>query len=229
MAIEHKNIPEANLHEPKGVSVATAGRAYISNGAGSGSWKPIIDPTGVAANKIWVADGLGGVTARDTTRMGWWDYNDATTAGTPIVLTAAGTPFNLTNDGAGGSTNKTYRLPEVADIWNSGTNRFDFTGLKLGDTVEMRIDTVVTTTGVNHEVLTSIQLGIGGSPYVLNIARENYKSAGTYSNVHMFAIYMGNDNTLLNPAVIRMQSDTGTTDSVVVNGWFCIATSRGNF
>lgn len=36
--IEHKNIPEAGLHEPKGVSLATAGQVYISDGVGSGAW-----------------------------------------------------------------------------------------------------------------------------------------------------------------------------------------------
>lgn len=36
--VEHKNIPEAGLHEPKGVSLATAGQVYISDGVGSGAW-----------------------------------------------------------------------------------------------------------------------------------------------------------------------------------------------
>lgn len=38
MAIQHKDITEANLHEAKGVSTATVGRVYVSNGAGSGTW-----------------------------------------------------------------------------------------------------------------------------------------------------------------------------------------------
>lgn len=44
MAIEHKDIPEADLHEPKGLSLLTGGsldtgRVYVANGYGSGSWK----------------------------------------------------------------------------------------------------------------------------------------------------------------------------------------------
>jgi len=31
----------ANLHEPKGCAAAAAGKAYISDGAGSGSWQPV--------------------------------------------------------------------------------------------------------------------------------------------------------------------------------------------
>lgn len=40
--IQHRDIPEAQLHEPKGVSTATLGQAYIATGAATGTWK---DPT----------------------------------------------------------------------------------------------------------------------------------------------------------------------------------------
>ena len=36
--IQHASIPEAYLHEPKGVSTATSGQVYIANGLGSGVW-----------------------------------------------------------------------------------------------------------------------------------------------------------------------------------------------
>lgn len=41
MSIQHKNIPDAELHEPKGVAGATANTAYFANGSGSGSWKKV--------------------------------------------------------------------------------------------------------------------------------------------------------------------------------------------
>ena len=41
MTIEHKNITEANLHEPKGVSAATVNKVYVSDGAGSGTWQQV--------------------------------------------------------------------------------------------------------------------------------------------------------------------------------------------
>lgn len=47
----HKDLTGADLHEPKGVETAAVGRVYVSNGAGSGSWKKPglneIDPTGI--------------------------------------------------------------------------------------------------------------------------------------------------------------------------------------
>ena len=38
MAVQHKDIPEDELHEPKGVSTAANGTVYTANGVGSGSW-----------------------------------------------------------------------------------------------------------------------------------------------------------------------------------------------
>lgn len=35
---EHSAITDPNIHEPKGVAVASAGSNYIADGAGSGSW-----------------------------------------------------------------------------------------------------------------------------------------------------------------------------------------------
>lgn len=42
MTIEHKNITDAERHEPKGASTAANGTVYISNGAGSGAWSDVL-------------------------------------------------------------------------------------------------------------------------------------------------------------------------------------------
>lgn len=227
--IQHKDIPEAQLHEPKGVSLAAAGQAYIADGAGSGAWTDTADPTGVANGQIFVADGSNNITTETPLRMGWWDYNDAGTAGSPIVLSSAGTFFDLTNDGLGPFSNKSFKLPEVADVWNVSTNRFDFTPLKLGDVINLRIDTTVTTNGANDVISIAMELGLGASAYTLNIVERGYRYAGTHDLVAMFSIYMGDTNTLNNPAKLKVASDTGTTNSVVVNGWFVEVMSQGSF
>ncbi len=36
--IQHKVIPDADLHEPKGVSGASSGTVYVADGLGSGQW-----------------------------------------------------------------------------------------------------------------------------------------------------------------------------------------------
>lgn len=38
---DHVNITDPNIHEPKGVSTATAGDVYVADGAGSGAWGPV--------------------------------------------------------------------------------------------------------------------------------------------------------------------------------------------
>ena len=71
MAIEHVSIAEVNLHEPKGVSVATAGKVYISDGAGSGDWTvPQLEgQVDAVADTIPVSNGTGSVT---------WESKDVT-------------------------------------------------------------------------------------------------------------------------------------------------------
>lgn len=39
MTIEHKNIVDPNIHEPKGAATAAADTVYTADGAGTGTWK----------------------------------------------------------------------------------------------------------------------------------------------------------------------------------------------
>lgn len=39
--IQHKNIADPNIHEPKGAAYAAVGTAYVSNGSGSGTWQKV--------------------------------------------------------------------------------------------------------------------------------------------------------------------------------------------
>jgi len=54
--VQHANLPNAELHEPKGVSAASANTVYVANGAGSGTWQKIstseIDSTFKNTNKV---------------------------------------------------------------------------------------------------------------------------------------------------------------------------------
>lgn len=217
----HKDVAEDNMHEPKGTTTLTAGAAdigkvIVSKGDGSTETRKLktseLDPTEV------------------TTRMGLWDYNDLATATTPIILTPVSTFVKLTNDEAGSFTNKTYKLPEVTDLWDEVANQFDFSELSLGDVVDFRFDLTVTTTGANHEIILQLDVGIGDAGnYQLVVHRENFKTAGTYSIIKMFSMYMGDATTKDFPSELKALSDTGTTDDVQVNGWFLEATTRSNY
>lgn len=39
--MEHVNIPDSQLHEPKGVAFSIADRVYVADGSGSGVWKEV--------------------------------------------------------------------------------------------------------------------------------------------------------------------------------------------
>lgn len=65
MSVEHVNITDPNIHEPKGVATASIGKVYVANGAGGGTWKKITESevnSGTAGSgQLLTADGLGGV------------------------------------------------------------------------------------------------------------------------------------------------------------------------
>lgn len=49
--VEHSAITDPDIHEPKGVAAATAGKVYVADGAGSGDWVALQDIyTGVIAD-----------------------------------------------------------------------------------------------------------------------------------------------------------------------------------
>lgn len=73
----HSNLTGADLHEPKGVSAATAQHVYVANGSGSGSWQ-LLNP------------------------YGSWRYNDIGT-GTTFTAPTAYTLINMA--GTAGSLN----------------------------------------------------------------------------------------------------------------------------
>ena len=68
MTIQHKDIPDGQIHEPKGISTAGAGSVYSATGGGSGTWKKITSDMfsgssgdlGVAGKKL-ISNGLNGI------------------------------------------------------------------------------------------------------------------------------------------------------------------------
>ena len=221
MTIEHSNITGAEVHESKGVDTATVGQVYVTDGAGSGSWVDN-EPKGVgtaAVNKVYVSDGAGSGSFKSIYSQGWEDYND-TGLSQPLPNNAF---VDLTNDGAGAFTNKTYKLPDGrGDIWDTSSNEFDWSGagLVLGDTVDIRFDVVVNSSSNNDEFILALDMAHGsGGEYQLEVFDLVLKAAGIHHIPAMFSVYMGDINTLNNPAKVVMKSDDAG-DSVVVNGWY---------
>ena len=164
-----------------------------------------------------------GGSATGFTKTYWFDANDAATSTTPITHGAGSTTTFLTNDGAGPSTNS-YNPDSKAALWNTSTNKFDFTSLKIGDTVEFRIDVEIANAAA-QEINLVIDLAEGtSSADTLNVNHTYFKTASSGDQITaMFRVYMGDADTRTGSARFRLTSIAATT--IVVNGWFYQITS----
>ena len=117
----------------------------------------------------------GATTPVDNCRVGFFDYNDQATKTTPINVPGNLTKVIITNDGAGPFTNLNYKPTNVPNIWDTTTNFFDFTNLKLGDMVDIRLDVSVTTQTPNQQVIIDLDVAIGGSAYSIPFENIVYK------------------------------------------------------
>lgn len=151
--------------------------------------------------------------------FGVYDYNDAATGVTPVNAPTAGTWYTLTNDALGPNTLTTYGFPGVSSVWNASTNSLNFSGLSLGDTVDIRVDIEVSTTAVIQEVSVHLFVDDGGAgEYEIPIVgSQQFAGVTSHAVSRVQMVYMGNAATLNNPARIKIKSDAACT--VRVNGW----------
>ena len=147
--------------------------------------------------------------------MGFFDYNHG--SGTQNYVTG---DLVLINDATGVNTNKVYAPEGVTDVWNSTTNKFDFTDLSLGDTVDIRLDLNFTPSSPNQTVNVFLKLAVGtpGEYTIPFIVDNQIKTAINTRLVRFNGIYMGDSNTRDNPAEFIISSDDPGT--VQVNGWY---------
>lgn len=191
--MQHKDIPEAQLHEPKGVSTASNKQIYIANGAGSGVWrKPKetdLDYTSASGNLY-----------------GWNDIADSLyTVGAPLSLTA-NTRTKLTNNGLAVQTTQ----ERLGSIWNTSTNSFDINDINA--TYLLRVSmkaTAAAAAGVPYAFKVELQSSNG--PLVI-AAQDYFIKGGGYINdrTAVFPFYVG---SVVNnyPLSIYVTSDTAAS------------------
>lgn len=201
MPVEHKDIPNSDLHEAKGASSASSGSFLRGNGDGTATFQSIND------------------------LVGWWNYDDDATSSSPIDLTAADTRYTLTNDTLGANTITNQGLTGVT-IWDESTDRLDFSNLSVGDMYMIRSDVVINNSGANGLFTLELELAEGtGSSFYLPMNQLYVKSAGDVRWITTYMGFVGSTTVRDNPARITMQSDT-TGDTVEVNGWYITAMKR---
>jgi len=168
----------------------------------------------------------GGSLPADNVRDGFFDYNDLATTGTPLSVTVANSPLSLPNDGAGAATNKLFPPVGVTDVWLVGTDVFDWSQLKLGDQVDIRLDLDIITTSTNTDIHVDLHLGTGAGSYIIPFVTDvTFKTTGTHPVNRWNGIYMGDTNTLNNGGQFKISTDKNC--SVVVNGWYVKVLVRG--
>lgn len=182
MAVEHKNIDEANLHEPKGVSAATTGQVYVADGAGSGAWsKP--EPKGAdgaSAGQIYVANGAGAGSFVYPTGF-QYVTDDVYTSGAKLSV-SSGTRTKVT-------INKATDVSENISVWNSTSNKMETEGENYCYHVRFacKASTAASTPYVD------IEYDIGGAVgVILNRTVTLQKGGGTTNNiVHSTEVFTG--------------------------------------
>jgi hypothetical protein len=169
--------------------------------------------TTIGANTAPRVGGLLEDILENSPLMGFFDYNNN---GASQSYTNG--DLILFNNGLGSFTNKTYKPEGINDIYNTTTNRFDFTNLSLGDTVFIRLDLNLDASN-NQVVNCRLNLGEGANAYYIPFVSDRYyKTTGNKRIVEFNGIYMGDNNTKDNPAYFSFSSDNPAT--ITVNGWY---------
>lgn len=168
--MEHRNIPNDGLHEPKDIVFATAGQVYVSDGNGSGTWRtpPTAGIDTALQGQVYMANGSGGG-SWEYLPGGWGQYDDT---GDPISVGVA--PVELSIDGEGPQTNKD-NLPDGTELWIDSY----FNPLRVGDVYAIEVVfEVATVTGAG-----TISVNLAGEEFS---APASVGSVRVSSNIHVF-------------------------------------------
>jgi len=149
--------------------------------------------------------------------QGFVDYNDTSSIGG--ISLPANTWVDIPNDGLGTFTNKLFLPQGVTNLIDTSTGYLDCSQLKNGDDIIIRNDFIVTPNGNRANLFFRYSLGSGASAYTLEKRMDRLDSGA--GNPYQFSlitdyIYMGDDNTRLNP--IKMQLLLSKNGTFVNNG-----------
>jgi hypothetical protein len=118
MTIQHKLITDPDIHEPKGVATASAGKAYVANGTGSGSWEY---PSGKVHGEIYIDAGVTSQTLSGSSAYAKLNPTGEWTAGVSNILTLGAGTGIITLTQAGTYMINFWCLFSTASL-SSGTN-----------------------------------------------------------------------------------------------------------
>lgn len=174
--IIHKNLPDSELHEPKGIASAAADQVYVSDGAGSGTFRPYDQPftpfEGATAGFVYVSDGANG---------GTLEAYDKEPKG---VDTAASNQVYV-SDGAGSGTWQTLSQP-ITPMFASLVSQNDST-ISLSAASDSTLKTNSDYTPLNNTSMWSLETSENMSTSASS-GQITVDTAGTY-NIHFCATF----------------------------------------
>jgi hypothetical protein len=180
-------------------------------------------PSSLLANKLVTTNSLGtGLVFIDLpsdpqqylNAFGWGVYQDETTQTTPLAYTTG--LLQITNDGDGTKTQKSYFPFGVSDTFNVSTNEFDFSQFNIGDVVRLEVNLEVTTTVTNQNVTIDFKSAIGGALEETNRVYENELSAiGVLSVNFVTEILIKNSDIVSFPSQLLFSSNNNC--DIIVN------------
>ncbi len=192
-AIQHKDIPDAERHDPKGLSSASASQVYIASAANTGAWR-----------KLRESD----IDYTDKTKniFGWNDVSDSQyTSGAPRSIASA-TRTQLTNNGLATQTD-TSRL---GTIWDATNSRFLINDLNAFYILNVNLKVKAAAAAGTPYQLT-LELESANGPTVIRGQTEFIKG-GDVVNLKSFAMpfYLG---SFINNQFLRLYvtADTAIT------------------
>lgn len=165
MTIQHKDIPDAQLHEPKGVATASTKTVYHADGLGSGSWRKTTE------DDIDFSD-------KTKNKFGWNDVaSNQYTSGAPLAITAS-TRTQLPNNAAASQTDQS----RLGTIWNTGSNQFLISDLNAFYIIRVNMKiTAAAAAGTPYVALLELQSDNG--PTVITGNTQFIKGGGYVNQV----------------------------------------------
>ena len=206
MSVQHRDIPNAQLHEPKNIDSASTKEVYLADGAGSGDWRRITDTEMNFADKT-------------KNLFGWNDISDSLyTSGSPRAIVAA-TRTQLTNNATAAQTD-TSRL---GTLWNAGSSLFLINDLNAVYSLRVAMKaTAAAAAGTPYIMLIELQSDSGS--LVFASSTLTMKGGGSINHLHFnTSFYLGSS---INNTNLKLFITPDTNTNIYETGFLLSRTYR---
>ena len=94
-----------------------------------------------------------------------------------------------------------------SDLWNTVTNRFDFSDLSVGDMVDIHIELEIDPSTTNSIFDLWLEMGLGGTQRIVKFLHFKSSENSVYTTSSYKGIFMSDSSDITNPARFRCAAD----------------------